>query len=57
MHMVFTDEERNWLYTNRFGLPLKPNAPPRVKESIERKKKTVNAPNLYDPKPRTNNTP
>lgn len=41
MHLIFTDEELDNIYTRKFGWPIKDKCPQNIRESIERKKKLL----------------
>lgn len=41
MHLFFTDEEKEWMHLDRFGLPLKSKCPADIKKSIDKKKKIL----------------
>lgn len=42
MHIIFTEEERKWIYTERFGFPIKKGCPEKIKKNIEKKKELLN---------------
>ena len=43
MHMLFTDEEREWMDTKKFGMPIKKGCPDKIRKSIEKKKRIIDS--------------
>jgi len=43
MHMIFTEEEKEWINLNKFGWSTKPKCPKNIKDSINKKKKIINS--------------
>lgn len=43
MHMLFTEQEKEWINLRKWGWPLKRDCPKNIRKSIERKKKIINA--------------
>ena len=42
MHMLFTDKEKEWIYVDKFGWPIKSGCPDDIKASINKKKEKIN---------------
>ena len=42
MHMIFTEQERNWIDMSKFGWPIKSGCPKEIKNAIEKKKQIIN---------------
>lgn len=43
MHMMFTEEEKEWIDMRTFGWPIKKGCPKEIRESIERKKRKIDS--------------
>lgn len=43
MHMIFTEQEKEWINISKWGWTLKKGCPENIKKSIERKKKIINS--------------
>ena len=41
MHMIFTEEELEWINTREFGWPIKDRCPENIRAIIETKKKAI----------------
>lgn len=41
MHIMFTEVEKQYIDTKKFGFPIKAGCPERIKKSIEKKKKLL----------------
>lgn len=41
MHMIFTEEEKEWINMRTFGWTLKQGCPEQIRKQIERKKKII----------------
>lgn len=41
MHIKFTENEREWIETDKFGWPIKKGCPESIKKSIVQKKETL----------------
>ena len=41
MHMIFTEKEKEWIDTRKFGWPIKTGCPADIKKEIEKKKKIL----------------
>ena len=41
MHVIFTDEEKEWIHTDKMNWPIKKGCPKKIKESIENKKNKI----------------
>ena len=41
MHIMFSDSERRWMDTKKFGCPIKNGCPDDIRRSIEKKKRLL----------------
>lgn len=49
MHMMFTEEEKEWIDMRTFGWPIKNGCPKEIRESIERKKRKIDSQKVSRP--------
>lgn len=43
MHIIFTEEEKRWIDTKKFGWPIKEDCPEEIKKRIEKKKSAIDS--------------
>lgn len=43
MHVLFTEKEKEWIFKDTFGWPVKRDCPKDILESINGKKKILNS--------------
>lgn len=42
MHILFSEEEKEWIYLREFGWPIKRGCPSDIRKAISKKKELLN---------------